>query len=449
MHTALEEVSRHRVKVSVEVPPAEAAPILDTAYRHVGGSVRVPGFRKGKAPRKVIDTQVGRGEVMKEFLQHALEEFYPAALREHDLAPIGEPEFDDIDISDVEAKGFSFTAVVDVRPRLRLDESRYKGLRIERPVPKVSDAEVDEQMDRLRDRFAELDVVAHPARRGDYVVADVRGMVHDQEVPEVTGQDILYEVGSQALVPELDQEVEGKRKGDILKFNATLPEGAGERGGQEVTFQVLVKEVKAKRLPALDDEFARTSSEFDTLEELREDVRAKYGQLKEAAADAAIRDRALDALVEAVDVELPEKLVDRETESRLESARARAERQGASLEQALAASGLDELTFRADARSHAERAIRADLALEGVARAEDIQVTREDLDRAVKALAEQVGRSPKQVRESLESTGQITSLAGDIIRDRALDLVIEHAEVTERPGPEDAEPAADAGGKST
>ncbi len=146
---------------------------------------------------------------------------------------------------------------------------------MQRPAVRVSELEIDEQLDALRDRFAELSVVSHPARRGDYVIADIRGTVHDEEIPEATTRDLLYEVGSGRLVPELDTELEGKRAGDILRFNARLPEAAGERAGQEVTFQVLVKEVKDKKLPAADDEFATTASEFDTLQELRDDIRTK------------------------------------------------------------------------------------------------------------------------------------------------------------------------------
>jgi trigger factor len=431
MQTTLENVDKHRVKLAVQVAPEDAKPILDLAYRHLAGSVNVPGFRKGKAPRRVIDSQVGKDAVLQEFLEHALPEFYAEAVREHDLAPIGEPQFEDLEVSDVQGKGLSFTATVDIRPRMDFEATDYRGLRVERPSTEVSDREVDEQMERLRERFAELEVVGHPARRGDYVVADIRAYVHEEEIPEVSGQDVLYEVGSEALVPELDKELEGTRRGDILKVNASLPERFGERAGQEVSFQVLVKEVKAKRLPDLDDEFARTASEFDTLEELREDVWTKVRGLKEAQADAAVRDGALQTLVEKVDVELPERLVDAETESRVESARQRAERQGVTLEQVLEASEVDELRFRSDARSHATRAIKADLALEGVARAEDLKVTEEDLDQAVEALAKTLGRSLKEVRRSLQATGQITSLASDIIRDKALDIVVENAEVTD------------------
>jgi trigger factor len=337
-------------------------------------------------------------------------------------------------MDDVERSGLQFSATVDVRPRLEFRESDYKGLRVERPRAEVSEREVDEQLERLRERFTELEVVGHPARRGDYVMADVRAYVHEKEVPEASGQDLLYEVGSEALVPELDKELEGKRKGDILKFNARLPDQFGDQAGKEVSLQVLVKEIKAKKLPPVDDEFARTSSEFDSLDELRDDIRTKLTRLKEAAVDAALRDRALQALSAQVDAELPDRLVDRETESRVRRASERAERQGTSLEAVLQASDMDELTFRSDARSHAIRAIRADLALEAVARAEGIHVSEEDLDRVIGDLAKEIGRDAKQVRRSLESSGQITSLASDIIRDKALDLVVRHAEVVDEVG---------------
>jgi trigger factor len=431
MQTTLEEVDRHKVKLTVEVPPDEARPVLDLAYRHIAGRVSVPGFRKGKAPRKIIDAQVGRDTVLQEFLEHALHDFYLGAVREHELAPISDPAFEDLDVGDIEGTGFRFTATVEVRPRLSFEEADYKGIRIERPSAEVTEADVDEQLERLRDRFAELEPVGRLARRGDYVVADIRAYVHDVEVPEASGQGVLYEVGSGQLVPELDAEIEGKRKGEILKVNAKLPDAFGERAGQEVTFQVLVKEVKAKKLPALDDDFARTASEFDSLEELRADVKEKLGRLKEGSVQAALRDRALEALIEKVDVELPERLVDAETESRVQGARERAERQGVSLDQVLEASGVDQLEFRSDARGHALRAIKADLALEAVARAEGIRVSDEDIDAAVREIAAQLGRDHKDVRKSLDRTGQITSLAGDIIRDRALNLVVESAEVVE------------------
>jgi trigger factor len=430
MRTQLEEIAKHRVKLVVEVEPAEAKPVLDLAYSHVAEQVSIPGFRKGKVPKKIIDQQVGRSAVLQEFVEHALPTFYFRAVREHDLAPISDPEFDDMEIEELDEKGFAFSATVEVRPRVSFSESDYKGLRVERPPAEVSESEVDEQLDRLRERFAELEVVGRPAGKGDFVVADIRSYIHDQEVPEASGQDVLYEVGSEALVPELDKELEGARPGDILKLGAKLREGMGERAGQEVSLSVIVKEVKTRRLPELDQEFARTASEFDTLEALKADIKVKLGALKEARADAAVRDVALQALSRKVeDLELPDRLIDQETESRVRAVRERAEQQGGTLEAVLKAGGVDELEFRADARAHALRAILADLALEGVARAEEIRVTDEDLEKVVQAIAKDVGRSAKDVRKQLESSGQMTSVAGDIIRDRALDLVVQHAEV--------------------
>ncbi len=440
METTLEELEKHRVKLTVEVPAEEVRPLLDLAYRHVAASANVPGFRKGKVPRRIIDAQIGREAVMQEFLEHALPDFYTKALREHDLAPIADPEFDDLDVSDLEARGFTFAATVDVRPRLTFEESDYRGLEIERPPATVSESEVDEQLDRLRDRFAELEVVGHPARRGDYVVIDVRASVHGEEVPEGTALDLLYEVGSAGIVPELDTELDGKRKGDILQFNATLPASAGEKAGQEVSYQVLVKEVKGKKLPDLDDEFAKTASEFETLEELKADLEVTLGKIKAVAAEAGVRDRALQALIEKVDVELPERLVDEETRSRVESSRLRAEERGTTLEAVLQASGVEELEFRSDARAHAVRAIRADLALEAVARAEGLTVEAAELDETVAAMARDAGRDAKEVRRILERSGQITSLAGDIIRKKALDHVVEHANVVGA-GPDDKPPS--------
>ncbi|HEX2032088.1 MAG TPA: trigger factor [Actinomycetota bacterium] len=439
MQTNLENVDKHRVRLSVDVSAAEARPILDLAYRHLAGSINVPGFRKGKAPRKIVEAQVGRDTILREFLEHALPEFYARALRDHDLAPIDDPEFDDLDVGDVEGSGLRFTATVDVRPRLSFEDADYKGLTITRPPVEVSEREVDEQLDRLRDRFAELEVVGRPAARGDFVLADIRGYVHEQEIPEASGQDVMYEVGSEALVPELDRELEGKRRGDILKLNATLPERFGDRAGQELSFSVIVKDVKAKRLPPLDDDFARTASEFDSLEELRNDIREKVRTLKGVQADAAVRDLALQALIEKVDVELPERLLDHETERRVESARARAEQQGTTLEAVLRQSDVDELRFRSDARAHATRAVKADLALEAVARAEQLAISDQELNGAVEAIARDVGRSAKDVRRTLERSGQITSLAGDIIREKALGVVVEHAEVVDEGNPTPSE----------
>jgi len=437
MQTTVEETDKHKVKLTVEVTPEEFGKDLDRAYRKVSQQVRIPGFRKGKVPRKVIDAQIGREAVMGEFIEDSVPQYYRDALREHDLAPITEP---DIDVEQVEeGKPFVFTATVEVRPRLKLEETDYKGIEVERPSVEVSDREVDELVDGLRERFAELETVSRPARKGDYVVIDLHAHVHDEEVPEATRPDFLYEVGAGEFTGKLDEELEGKRSGEILKFNAELDARFGERAGQEVSFQVLVKEVKGKKLPAADDEFAKTASEFDTLEELRGALRGQLEGNKERGADAAVRDRVLDALVDAVDVDLPETLIDEETEHRVRHAAERAERAGITLEQLLEMQGFDELRFRADARAHAIRAVKADLVLEAVARAEDLQVTAEELAQEISSLAAALGREPKEVAKSLERSGQVVTLAGDIIRSKALDVLVEHANVVPADGGTEAD----------
>ncbi|MDP9342285.1 MAG: trigger factor [Actinomycetota bacterium] len=424
METTVEQSGKHGVKLTVEVPAEEFAKDLDRAYRRVGQQVRVPGFRKGHVPRRIIDAQIGRDTVLDEFVQDALPSYYGRAVREHELAPISDP---DINIEQVEeGKPLIFTATMEVRPRLELDD--YKSIDVPMPSTEVTERDVDEFVDRLRERFAELESVPHPARRGDYVVIDIRSYIHDVEIEELSGKDQLYEVGSGQIVPELDTELEDKRKGEILKFNATLPERFGNRAGQEVTFQVLLKEVKSKRLPVVDDEFAKMASEFDTLAELREDLRTKLADVKRQEARAELRDLVLQELISRVDVDLPETLVDHETAHRVERAREQAERAGRTLEDVLQEQGWDELRFRVDARDHAVRAIKADLVLEAVARQEGIEVSSEELQAAVADLAQALGRDVKDMARTLERTGQVTSLAGDIIRSKALDVLVEAAE---------------------
>jgi trigger factor len=438
MQTTVEATDTHTVKLTIEVPPEEFGRDLDRAYRKIGQQVRIPGFRKGKVPKPIIDAQIGRDAVLGEFLEDAVPNYYRDALRENDLAPIAQP---DIDVEQLEdGKPLVFTATVEVRPRLKLGEGEYKGIEAERPSVDVSDEEVDRVVESLRERFAELETAARPARAGDYVVIDLTARVHAEEVPEASRPDYLYEVGSGEFGDKLDAELEGKRAGEILKLNDVLPERFGERAGQEVSFSVLVKEVKGKKLPDVDDEFAKTASEFDTLEELRTSLREQLLQNKERSADATVRDRVLQALVDRVDVDLPDTLVDEETEHRVTHARERAEQLGATLDQLLATQGFDELRFRADARDHAVRAIRADLVLEAVARAEGLEVTTEELGREIGQLAAALGRDAKDVAKSLDRTGQVVTLAGDIIRSKALDVLVEHANV--RPEGSSGEAAA-------
>lgn len=427
MQTTVESTDKHKVKLTIEVPAEDVGKDLDRAYRKIAQQVRIPGFRKGKVPKQIIDAQIGREAVLGEFLEDSVPGYYRDALRENDLAPITEP---DIDVEQLEdGKPLVFTATVEIRPRLQLAPTDYEGIEVRRPTTEVSDDEVERFLESLRERFAELETVGHPARSGDYVVMDLRGSVHGEEVPEVTRPDYLYEVGSGEFGEKLDAELEGKRTGEILKLNDALPEHFGEQAGKEVSFQVLVKDVKGKKLPVADDEFAKTASEFDTLDELRQGLREQLANNKERSGDAAVRDAVLQALVDRTEVDLPDTLIDEETNHRVTHAGERAEQIGMTLDQLLETQGFDQLRFRADARGHAIRAIKADLVLEAVARAEELQVTPEELGEEIGKIAAALGRDAKEIARSLDRSGQVASLAGDIIRSKALDVLVERANI--------------------
>ncbi len=435
MQTIVESTAKHTVKLTIEVPVDEFTKDLDRAYRAIANQVKIPGFRKGKVPKQIIDAQIGRDVVREEFLSTSVPSYFRDAVREEDLAPISDPE---IELEQVEDdKPLIFTAVVEIRPRLEITEEMYKGVKIEQPPVEVSDEEIDEWVERLRERFAELEPVERPIQDGDFGTIDVRATVHEEEVAEATRTDYLYFVSSGEFGPKLDEELAGKRAGDILKFNDALPERFGEEvGGKDVTFQVLVKDVKARRLPEADDAFAKTASEFDTLDQLRDDLRERLGELKEREATGVVRDRALQVLIDTVAVELPDSLVDEETEHRVTHARERAERAGVTLEQVLEAQGWDEARLRADSRDHAIRAIKSDLVLEGIARSEKLEVTADEIGNEIAVLAQAYGREPKELAKALDRSGQIVTLAGDIIRSKALDILVEHADIGMESPPE-------------
>jgi len=435
MQTTVENTDKHTVKLTIEVPVDEFTKDLDRAYRSISNQVKIPGFRKGKVPKRIIDAQIGRDVVREEFLSSSVPTYFRDAVRDEDLAPISDPE---IQLEQVEDdKPLIFTATVEVRPRLELVPGDYQGVKVEKPTTDVTDEEIDEWVERLRERFAELEPAERPVRAEDFVTADVRSTVHGEDVPEASRSDYLYFVGSGEFGSKLDDELIGKKPGDILKVVDVLPERFGELGGTEVSIQVLLKDVKQRKLPEADDEFAKTASEFDTLTQLRDDLRERLVEMKDREAEGVIRDRALQAMIDTVTVDLPDSLVDEETEHRISHARERAERAGLTLEQVLESQGWDEARLREDSRDHAIRAIKSDLVLEGIARAENLEVTADEIGAQISVLAQAYGREPKELAKALDRSGQVVTLAGDIIRGKALDLLVERADIEpEGPGAE-------------
>ena len=433
MRSTLEPVEPTKVRINVVVEPDELRPAIDRTARRLSREVRVPGFRKGKVPRQVIEARIGRDALLAEAIeQEAVPEFYAKAIEELGVQPLSRAQVEPPNYSDGEP--LEFSATFEVKPELDLPP--YRGVEVERPALEVTDEHIDTQLERLRERFAQLEVIGRPLAEGDFAQIDLRATHHTEEISELTRSDFLYEVGSGTVVPKLDEELEGKRKGDILRFNATLPEEAGEElAGREVTFQILVKEAKAKVLPKLDDDFAQEASEFDTLDELRADLRERLEQAAEAQRQSELETRVLQAYLDQVEVPLPETLVHDELHYRANRFAQQLRYMGASLEQYLEALGQTQEQAEADLRAQAERAVKAQLVLEAIARAESFEASEEEIEAELQRQAARANLEPEQVRQAL-SDGRGGVIAGDILRSKALAFMVEHAEQHD-PAPDD------------
>jgi trigger factor len=423
MKAVVEPLEGNKVKLSVEVDEQEFEKAIDAAFRKIAREVRIPGFRPGKAPRRILEARLGKETGRMEALREAVPDYYTQALRDNDVDAIAPP---DIDITSGEDSGpVAFDAVVEVRPQLHL--VGYSGLQVEVPSPLVTDEEIDAQVDRLRANFGELTPVERPARNGDHLTIDLKGSRGGEPVSGMTTDDFLYELGSGNVLPELDDQLQGARIGDILAFDAEHPDGA-------VHFQVLVKEVKEKVLPEVTDEWASEASEFDTVEELRADIAKRMGLVKRVQATIALRNNTLDSLVQLVDSDPPEVLVNSEIQRRIHDLEHRLEAQQATIEQYLEATGQSAEQVVDSMREGAGEAVKADLALRAVAEAEDIDPTPDDIETEIQRMAEAYRMKPNEVRRNLERADQMPAVRSDWKKSKALEWLIEHVEVVDPQG---------------
>jgi trigger factor len=438
VRSSVESVEPTRVKITVVVEPDELRPAIDRTVQRLSNEMKVPGFRKGKVPRQVMEARLGKATIVAEAIEHeAVPEFYARAIDELDIVPLTRAQ---VDLPDYTEGPLEFSATVEVKPDLELPP--YKGVEVEKPVAEVREDLVDARLDQLRNRVAQLEVIGRPLTGGDFAQVDLRTTHHDQEVEALSQADFMYEVGSGQLVPELDTELEGKRKGDILKVNATLPEEFGEElAGKNVTMTVLVKETKTKVLPALDDDFAQEASEFDTLDELRADIRSKLETVAEQQAAAELESRVLEAYLDQVEVPLPESMVSDELRFRLSRVAERLSMMNIPLERYLESTGTSAEQFQADLEAQAKRAVKAQLVLEAVAKAEGLEVSGDEVEEEIQRQARRVGQDPDKVRQ-LFTGSRSGVIRGDILRSKALALMVEAADATEPSGQEQAEAGA-------
>jgi trigger factor len=428
MKTSVEPLEGNKVKLSVEVEELEFEKAVDAALRKIAREVRIPGFRPGKAPRKLLEARMGKEGLRQEAMREALPDYYAEALRLTEVDAIAPPE---IDVTSGQEDGpLAFDAVVEVRPQVTL--VGYQGLQVTVPSPVVSDDELKKQIDRLRTPFGELQEVDRPVQDGDHVTIDLKGIRDGDPVPGLSAEDYLYEVGTDSLVPGADDQLRGADKGDTLEFESPFGEVDGEEA--TVTIHVVVKDVKEMILPEVTDEWAGEASEFETVAELEADLRKRMGMVKKVQANMAVRDEAVKALADLVEDEIPDALVNAEMERRLHDLAHRLEAQGATIQQYLEATGQPQEQLVDDLRSTGTDAVKADLALRALADAEALEVTDEDVDAEILQLAERMEQTPDALREQLERADQMPAVRSDIRKAKALGWLMEHVEIVDEEG---------------
>ncbi|RJK97089.1 trigger factor [Vallicoccus soli] len=426
MKSALETLNPTRVKLTVEVPFDELKPSLDAAYKKIASQVQIPGFRRGKVPPRLIDQRFGRGAVLEEAVNEALPRFYGDAVRENDVAIVGQPEVEVTELNDGEQ--LTFTAEVDVVPTFEVPE--YEGLEVSVDDVEVTDADVDEALQSLRERFGTLTGVDRPAQEGDFLSIDLVAKVGDEEVDSVSGMS--YQVGSTNMLDGLDEAVRGLSAGEQRTFTTEL--AGGEHAGETADVTVTVASVKERELPELDDEFAQTASEFDTVEELRADARTRVERQKALEQGVQARDRALEALLAKVDVPLPETLVKAEVDGRMHNLAHQLEAAGMTKEQYLQGEERTEEDFDAEVEQRARESIKAQFVLDKIAAEQQLQPSEAEVTEHLVRSAQRYGMQPQDFVNQIVQGGQVQSLISEVVRGKALAAVLEAARVTDASG---------------
>jgi trigger factor len=428
--TDVEELSPTRVRLSVEVPFDELKPSLDKAYREVGRQVRIPGFRPGRVPPPVIDRRVGRDVVLSQAVNDAMPELYAKAVEEGDVSALGQPEVEITSIDD--GKELTFTVEVDIRPKFELPDLSSLAVTVDNTL--VSPDEVAEYLGSLQERFASLKGVQRPVENDDYTSIDLSASVDGQPVEDAQASGLSYQVGSESLLDGLDQALIGMSAGESATFRTEL--AGGDFAGREADVTVTVHSVKVKEVPGLDDDFAQLASEFDTLGELRANTRSQLEQMKSTQQVVQARDRALDALLDKVDIPLPESVVAEEAKHNRDGLLQQLQRAGATLDSYLEMSNQTAAQFDADLEQRARRAVKVSLVLDQLAREEELGVDSAELSAYVTRQAEQMGVAPERLAQQLADDGRLPAAAAEVLRAKAMNLIAERVKVTDASGHE-------------
>ena len=426
--TTLETLDGDRVKLTVTVHEVEFERAVDKAFRKLAHEIRMPGFRPGKAPRRLLETRLGSAAGRHEAIQEAVPGYYRTAIVENDIDAIDGPSLEIT--SGEEAGNLVFDAVVPVRPQVTV--SGYASLQVEVPSPTASDDDITTQIDALRRQHGTLEVVERPAEDGDRVTIDIEGSHDGEPVEGLTATDYLYEVGTGAVVDEIDENLRGASTGDVLEFDADHPQEEGS-----LHLHVVVKEVQAMVLPEADDAFAAETSEFPTIDELTDDLRARITTMKQAQAAVMAREHTARAVAALVTDEVPASLVESATDDRIRDMAMRMAQQGLDFARWIEATGQDTATMREGFREEAGLSARVDLGLRAVATAEGIEADESDVDAHLGLMAAQAGRPAAdldELRVEMAGAGHLLELRADLRKQAALDWVFERAEFVDEEG---------------
>nr|WP_306510480.1 trigger factor [Corynebacterium xerosis] len=428
MKSSVEQQSATRVKITVEVPFDELKPEFDKAHEALSQQVQIPGFRKGKAPAKLIEARVGRGPILEQVLNEMVPSRYGQAVEEHDLKVIGQPEVDVTKLEDGDV--VEFTAEVDVRPEIELPD--FSDISVEVDPLKADDEAVQSELDNLLARFGTLTGVERAVEDGDFISIDLSATVDGEELEEASTEGLSYQVGSGDLIDGLDEAVTGLAQGESKEFGTKLV--AGDHEGEDAQVTVTVQSVKVRQLPDADDEFAQMASEFDTIDELREDLAKQVENTKKGEQAQQIRDKVLAAALEKTEVPLPEGVVKEQVDGQLQQLLGQFGGDEAVLNSMLEAQGTTREQFDADSRTSAEEAVRTQLFLDELAEAEQPEVSQQELTDHILFTAQSYGMDPNQFIQQIQQSGQLGNLFADVRRGKALAVSILKATVKDTDG---------------
>jgi trigger factor len=426
--STVEQLSPTRVKINVEVPFDELKPDFDRAYKKIAQQVNIPGFRPGRAPAKILEQRLGRGVVLEEVVNGVIPAKYAEIVSAGEVHPLGRPEIEVTKIEDGDS--LEFTAEVDVRPQIEMPAFTELAVSVE--DVEVTDAEVEEQLDGLRSRFGTLTAVERPVQEKDFVVLDLSATVDGEEIADLATTDLSYQIGSGELIEGIDDVLVGASQGDGPTFTTTL--AAGEYAGREAEVTAKIQAVKERELPAADDEFAQLASEFDTLEELRADLRTRLGRVKSMQQGVKARDEVLKALLDATEVPLPAAVVESEYKARKHDALHAFDHDEQRLGRWLEQQGHSPEEFETDLRKGASETVKAHLLLDAIADAEELSVSDGELSERIVYQAQRRGVSPNEYAQQAHESGELGTIYADVRRGKALATVVRQASVTDGSG---------------